>query len=103
MAKAQAAKHNAEIYKVAKKIDFLTGDFFKFRNLWGETIFLDPSEIPRKSGEKFSIAKHLNPNLQALFAKAIELCPNVVIKLPKEADIEELAKIVNLALDSKEL
>ena len=63
MAKCQAAKHNAEIYGVSDKIDFLTGDFFKFRNLWGETLFLDPSELPRGPGEKFSMAKHMNPNL----------------------------------------
>jgi 23S rRNA G2445 N2-methylase RlmL len=97
------AKHNAQIYQVSEKIDFLTADFLKLKNLSGDVVFLAPSVIQRDAKEKFSLYKHLEPDLRHLLAKSLEISHCISIKLPAETDLEEMAGFFNSSLEFYEL
>lgn len=102
--KTLAAKQNAEIYDVGHKIDFITADFFKMKNLSGEIVFLNPSTVGYNSSSRpFSIKDNLKPDLGSLLGKSLQICPCVCMKLPKEVALEDLVTFFHLTLESQEL
>lgn len=94
-----SAKHNAHIYGVDHKIDFLTVDFLKLKNLMGDVVFLGPSDIRKSSKEPYSIFEHAEPDLRDLLAKSLETSDCIALKLPGDTDYEELAELFHVSLE----
>jgi len=97
--KTLGARHNAEIYGVHHKIDFLTVDFFQLKNLVGDVVFLGPSDIRKDPNETFSLFDHSEPDLRDLLAKSLEISLNIAMKLPGDTNLEELVKLFNVSLE----
>jgi len=97
--KTLGARHNAEIYGVHHKIDFLTVDFFQLKNLVGDVVFLGPSDIRKDRSETFSLFDHSEPDLRDLLPKSLEISFNIAMKLPGDTNLEELVKLFNVSLD----
>jgi len=87
---------------VGEKIDFLTSDFLKLK-LSGDVVFLSPNVVERKQNEKFSLYKHLQPDLRMLIAKSLEISHCISIKLPADTDLEDMAEFFNSSLEYYEL
>jgi hypothetical protein len=83
------AKNNAQIYQVCEKIDFMTADFFKVKQLNGDVVFLDPCVYKyTPNGKPFSIKDNLRPDLTRLLAKSLEISTCIAIKLPKDTELD---------------
>lgn len=91
--KIKKAEHNSGIYHVNHKIDLIHADFFSLKKLFAEVVFLAPSEVHLEHPEKFSIQKHLSPNLSQLIKHSLTLSKSLCIMLPPCTNIEELATV----------
>jgi 23S rRNA G2445 N2-methylase RlmL len=102
--KTRQAKENAEIYEVEHKIDFLTANFLKMKNLSGEIVFLNPSTVGYNGSlMPFSMKENLKPELSSLLGKSLQISSCVCLKLPKEVSMDELVAFFNVTLESQEL
>lgn len=95
--KIEYARHNAGIYGVADRIDFIVGDFFQLApSLKADVVFLSPPwggpEYIR--AEKYDIETMLKPkNGFTLFQVALSVAPSVAFFLPRTVDEDQLAKL----------
>ncbi|PWA91888.1 WW domain-containing protein [Artemisia annua] len=100
--KIECAQHNASIYGVKDRIEFIKGDSFSLApKLKADTIFLSPPwGGPDYSESKiFDINTMLKPHSgKHLFNVAKEIAPRMVMYLPKNSDISQLA---DLALSAR--
>lgn len=91
------ARHNAEVYGVAHKIDFIVGDFFQLApTLKGDVVFLSPPWGGPEyiKAEKFDIETMLRPaNGFSLFKLALTVAPSVAYFLPRTVDVDQLARL----------
>ncbi|PWA59319.1 WW domain-containing protein [Artemisia annua] len=95
--KIECAQHNAMVYGVKDHIDFITGDSFTLaQKLKADTVFLSLAW----GGPKYTKAKIFDINTmlkphggQFLFNVAKEIAPRVVMFLPKNVDIRQLAEL----------
>ncbi|KAI3440355.1 Trimethylguanosine synthase [Psidium guajava] len=95
--KIEYAQHNAVIYDVDGKIDFVKGDFFILaRNLKADTVFLSPPW----GGPGYTKVKTYNMKTMLkphdgffLFNIAKEIACKVVMFLPKNVDLNQLAEL----------
>lgn len=55
-------------------------------------VFLNPNYIKRKD-EKFTLFKHIEPDIFEIIKKSLEVSNNLMLLLPKYTDISELAMI----------
>lgn len=102
--KTQLAHKNAEIYEVDQKIDFITADFLKMKNLSGEIVFINPSTVGHNSSSQpFSIKNNLKPDLSQLLGKSLQISSCVCMKLPKDVALEDLVEFFHHTLESQEL
>ncbi|KAH9303971.1 hypothetical protein KI387_008375, partial [Taxus chinensis] len=95
------AHHNARIYGVADYIDFIVGDFFQLApSLKADVVFLSPpwGGPDYLKVESYNIQDMLRPKDGfSLFKAAQMIAPNIVMFLPRNVDLNQLAE---LALDS---
>lgn len=95
------ARHNAEIYGVADKIDFIVGDFFQLApSLKADVVFLSPPwggpEYVR--AEKYNIETMLKPKDGfSLFKVALSVAPSIALFLPRTVDSDQLAQLSRLS------
>lgn len=95
--KIEYAKHNAAIYGVDDRIDFIVGDSILLApKLKGDSVFLSPPwggpDYAKK--ESFDIKTMLRPhNGHFLFNLAKTVAPRIVMFLPKNVDIDQLAEL----------
>lgn len=92
--KIEMAKHNAEIYGVADRIDFIVGDFFALADsLEADVVFLSPPwggpEYLRS--DVYDIESTLQPQpASILMQTARKITPNIAIYLPRNTNTQQL-------------
>ncbi|KAJ0232115.1 Trimethylguanosine synthase [Hirschfeldia incana] len=95
--KLDLAKHNAAIYGVADKIDFVKGDFFDLaHNLKAGTVFLSPpwGGPDYLKASTYDMKTMLRPrDGDALFTAAMNIASTVIMFLPRNVDINQLAEL----------
>lgn len=96
--KVEYAKHNANIYGVAEKITFMQGDFLSLGpQLHVDMVMLDLPRTPNPSNglhETF-----VNPPLLPVLDMAQRCAPSVLLYLPKEISIDEVAEVISTTTD----
>ena len=89
------AKHNARIYGVDNKIEFIVADFFHiYKDLKADGLFLSPpwGGPDYKKMEVYDL-KNLKPlPASQLLEKAREITKNIGIYLPKNCDVNQVNK-----------
>ncbi|KAF7851029.1 hypothetical protein BT93_L4713 [Corymbia citriodora subsp. variegata] len=95
--KIEYAHHNAGIYEVDGGIDFVKGDFFILApKLKADTVFLSPpwGGPGYTKVKKYNMKTMLKPHDGFfLFNIAKEIAPKVVMFLPKNVDLNQLAEL----------
>ncbi|CAN8288650.1 unnamed protein product [Cochlearia groenlandica] len=95
--KLELAHHNATIYGVADNIDFVNGDFFDLaQNLKGGTVFLSPpwGGPDYVKASTYDMKTMLRPrDGDALFKAAMNIAPTIIMFLPRNVDINQLAEL----------
>lgn len=95
--KLDLAKHNAAVYGVADKIDFVKGDFFDLaHNLKAGTVFLSPpwGGPDYLKASTYDMKTMLRPrDGDALFTAAVNIASTVIMFLPRNVDINQLAEL----------
>ncbi|KAL4583563.1 hypothetical protein LXL04_008141 [Taraxacum kok-saghyz] len=95
--KIEYAQHNASVYGVEHLIEFITGDsFILAQNLKADTVFLSPpwGGPQYAKARNFDIITMLKPhNGQYLFNVAKQIAPRVVMFLPRNVDVNQLAEL----------
>ncbi|XP_011083874.1 trimethylguanosine synthase isoform X1 [Sesamum indicum] len=95
--KIDYARHNAAIYGVEDNIDFIKGDSFSLApTLKANTVFMSPPwGGPNYSKVKrFDISTMLKPHDgQFLFEAGKRIAPKIVMFLPRNVDINQLAEL----------
>jgi len=97
------ARHNAKVYGIDHKIDFLTADFMKLRNITADIVFLGPTNTRTKPNEPFSIFHHIKPNPLSLLAKSLGVSYKIALQLPGDTKIEELPQLFHQSLENNGL
>ncbi|XP_068643153.1 uncharacterized protein [Aristolochia californica] len=94
------AQHNATVYGVVDRIDFISGDFFQLSpKLKGDTVFLSPpwGGPDYAKVKTYDIRTMLKPHDgYFLFKIAKEIAPRIVMFLPRNIDVNQLAEIALL-------
>lgn len=93
--KIEMAKHNAEIYGVADRIEFIVGDFFDIAPfLKADVVFLSPpwGGPEYLAAETFSLNKILEPYGGIhIFQTARKISENVAYYLPRNVNVDEVS------------
>lgn len=95
------AAHNAAIYGVEHRMEFVCDDFVNFaRNYAGppiDAVFLSPpwGGPGHLESDHFSLKDVECCDIVALFAAAAALCPRVVLYLPRHQDLHEVAMLAH--------
>jgi len=94
--KIKLAQHNAEIYGVAHKIDFVVGDFFQiYQKLKADVVFMSPPW----GGPGYSIDKSYSLTSMCenyfrggfgIFDIVKTIAPNIAFHMPKTTNILEV-------------
>lgn len=91
------AEHNAKIYGVRERIDFVCDDFAKFAASYVgpaiDAVFLSPpwGGPSHLDSEHFSLKDVGCPDIVHLFAAAAAVAKRVVLYLPRHQDLHEIA------------
>ncbi|KAG9147102.1 hypothetical protein Leryth_005356 [Lithospermum erythrorhizon] len=94
--KIDYARHNATIYGVSECIDFVRGDFFLLApNLKADVVYLSPpwGGPDYLKVKTFDIYTMLKPDGRRLFSLAIKIASRIVIFLPRNVDMNQLAEL----------
>ncbi|CAN1163876.1 Trimethylguanosine synthase [Linum perenne] len=96
--KIEFAYHNAAIYEVDDQIDFIEGDFFNLApklKVLADTVFLSPPwGGPDYLKEKTYDIKMLKPRDGcSLFNAAKQIAPKIIMFLPRNVDLDQLAEL----------
>lgn len=99
--KIEKAKHNAKIYKVDDKIEFIVGDFLKvFKDLKGvDAIFLSPpwGGMNYKYSSMYNIETQLQPiGASPLLKICRQITENIAVFLPRNSDTKQIRKLAGL-------
>jgi len=91
------AKHNAGIYSVMDKIEFIAGDFLQIAQYWTkpvDAIFLSPpwGGPSYVDLEQFDLTK-TNPNIIEIFRAAEKITPNICLYLPRNTNLDQLLEM----------
>ncbi|XP_035860618.1 trimethylguanosine synthase isoform X3 [Sander lucioperca] len=90
------ARHNAMVYSVADRIDFLQGDFLQLApRLRGNVVFLSPpwGGPDYLTAEVFDIKTMMQPDGFEIFRLAKLISDNIVYFLPRNADMDQIASL----------
>ncbi|XP_050984492.1 trimethylguanosine synthase isoform X2 [Labeo rohita] len=90
------AHHNAEVYGVAHRIDFVQGDFLQLApRLRGDMVFLSPpwGGPEYLSADVFNIKTMITPDGFEIFRLSKMISDNIVYFLPRNADMEQIASL----------
>ena len=93
--RSKMAQHNAAIYGVAKRINFIVGDTMKlWKNLAFDAAYLDPS-WGGVGYEKFKSLRFssFEPNVMRLVRALLGSGKNVAVTLPLNFDLNELKRV----------
>uniref|UniRef100_UPI003AAD59A2 trimethylguanosine synthase n=1 Tax=Centroberyx gerrardi TaxID=166262 RepID=UPI003AAD59A2 len=90
------ACHNATVYGVADRIDFLQGDFLQLApHLHGDVVFLAPpwGGPDYLTAEVFDIKTMMEPDGFEIFRLSKLISDNIVYFLPRNADMDQIASL----------
>lgn len=93
------AAHNARVYGVHERIEFVHGDFAGFADSYEgpqiDAVFLSPpwGGPQHLDAEYFSLRDVEQPDIVRLFAAATRISPRVVLYLPRHVDLHEVAML----------
>ncbi|XP_048020719.1 trimethylguanosine synthase isoform X2 [Megalobrama amblycephala] len=90
------AQHNAEVYGVADRIEFLQGDFLQLApSLRADMVFLSPpwGGPEYLSADVFNIKTMMTPDGFEIFRLSKMISDNIVYFLPRNADMEQIASL----------
>lgn len=101
--KISMAKHNASIYGVSDRIEFICGDYFKIlptlRSLVIDAIFLSPPwgglnymKQDEQSATFYAFDRMMNVGGNAIMTLAASITSNIAFYVPKQTSIECLQK-----------
>ncbi|KAL0640672.1 putative diacylglycerol O-acyltransferase tgs1 [Maublancomyces gigas] len=95
------AKHNAHIYGVLDKIEFIVGDFFELLNakesiLKADAVFLSPPwGGPTYRNDKiFDLDTMLPYSASFIFNQASKISKNIALYIPRTSNLNQVAKLV---------
>ncbi|CAL8101186.1 unnamed protein product [Orchesella dallaii] len=94
--KIEYCKHNARIYGVEDKIEFIVGDFTQLASsLKADVVFLSPpwGGPLYSSLEKFDIKAMIPGDGETLFQLARKISPNIAYFLPRNVDFDQVTKL----------
>ena len=96
--KINMTKNNTKIYNCPNNIVYYTNDFLKL-NLGKEKIdyvFLSPpwGGPEYKNETAYSLKKWIMPDIDNIIQKSLSISENIMIYLPRNTDLEELANII---------
>uniref|UniRef100_A0A3P9K4N5 Trimethylguanosine synthase n=1 Tax=Oryzias latipes TaxID=8090 RepID=A0A3P9K4N5_ORYLA len=94
--KLDLARHNAEVYGVAQRIDFLQGDFLQLApRLRGDVVFLSPpwGGPNYLTAEVFDIRTMMEPDGFEIFSRAKQISDNIVYFLPRNANMDQVVSL----------
>lgn len=91
--KMRFAKHNASIYHVENSIDYIHADFFTLHTLKADVVFLAPTEVQPKEGDKLTFEQRFCPNLGDLIRHSLKIAKSLCIQLPPLINPDELASV----------
>ncbi|XP_069543850.1 trimethylguanosine synthase [Brachyistius frenatus] len=90
------ARHNAAVYGVADRIDFVQGDFLQLAPcLRGDVVFLSPpwGGPDYLTAEVFDIRTMMEPDGFKIFDLAKQISDDIVYFLPRNADMDQIASL----------
>ncbi|KAI9554882.1 hypothetical protein GHT06_020159 [Daphnia sinensis] len=93
--KIELARHNAAVYGVADRIEFIVGDFFQLApSLKADVVFLSPPW----GGPKYLEAPQFNledmqPNGFEIFKAARKITPNLAYFLPRNTNVDQVIEL----------
>ncbi|XP_030715597.2 trimethylguanosine synthase [Globicephala melas] len=94
--KIDLARHNAEIYGVADKIEFICGDFLQLAShLKADVVFLSPpwGGPDYATAEIFDISTMMSPDGFEIFRLSQKITNNIIYFLPRNANIDQVASL----------
>ncbi|XP_065365502.1 trimethylguanosine synthase [Calliphora vicina] len=100
--KLEMAKHNANIYKVSHKIEFILGDFLQLAaagKLKADTVFLSPpwGGPKYKNKKEFDIDKYLLPvSATELVSASRNVSDNIALFLPRNSSVKQIVKLAGI-------
>ncbi|XP_053738716.1 trimethylguanosine synthase isoform X2 [Synchiropus splendidus] len=92
----ELAHHNATIYGVADRIEFVQGDFLQLApHLRGDVVFLSPpwGGPNYLTAEVFDLGTMMEPNGFQIFQLARKVSENIVFFLPRNADMDQIISL----------
>ncbi|XP_063968300.1 trimethylguanosine synthase-like [Lytechinus pictus] len=95
-AKIELARHNAAVYGVADRIDFIVGDFFKVADdLKADVVFLSPPWGGPKylKSDVFDVFTMMDIDTAAMFEKARCISENIGFFAPRNTNVDQLASL----------
>lgn len=95
------ARHNANIYGVAHRIEFIVGDFFKLSDtLRADAVFLGPpwgGPDYKNIARAYDIERDLMPlSATEVMRKALRVSSNVAMYLPRNSDRRQVNRLATL-------
>lgn len=90
------ARHNAVVYNVVERIDFVQGDFLQLApTLCGDVVFLSPpwGGPDYLNADVFDIKTMMEPDGFKVFSRAKQITENIVYFLPRNADVNQVASL----------
>ncbi|XP_005461591.1 trimethylguanosine synthase isoform X1 [Oreochromis niloticus] len=90
------ARHNAAVYSVADRIDFIQGDFLQLApHLHADVVFLSPpwGGPDYLTAEVFDVRTMMEPDGFEIFRLAKLISDNIVYFLPRNVDMDQVASL----------
>lgn len=95
--KIEMAKHNAGIYGVADRIEFIVGDFFQLaESLKADVVFLSPpwGGPQYLKVDTYDLEEHLQPvAASVMMEKARQIASNIAIFIPRNSNTQQLTQL----------
>lgn len=93
--KVELARHNAAVYGVADKIEFIVGDFLEVApRLRGDVVFLSLPWGGPSYHQKWSFdLKDMKPDLYETFELSKKITDNIAVLLPRNADVNQVTQL----------
>ncbi|KAK9454067.1 RNA cap guanine-N2 methyltransferase-domain-containing protein [Dipodascopsis uninucleata] len=100
------ARHNAEVYGVRDKIEFIEGDFFEYASgLKADAVFLSPPwGGPSYLEEEIFDLNAMEPyNLRTILQTSFRITPNVAVYVPRNSNIVQLREVASDIVPNEEI
>jgi trimethylguanosine synthase len=93
--KVEMAKHNAKIYGVDSKIEFIASDFLKLSKVKADAVFVSPpwGGTDYSKDADYSIFTSVYPDIRAILRQSLSISDNVAMFLPRNIKLAELAEL----------